>query len=325
MDYIDLHCDTLMKAFLKRKKDISSLRKCRVDLNRLNRSECLAQFFAIFMLPISIKSKVGFLLPSDMRYIEKLHNILMNTISAYPGQIALARNGSEMAENASLRKLSAFLTLEDGRAADGRIENLERFYALGVRLITITWNNSNCFGEPSSADAATMGKGLTSFGKAAVQRMNELGIVVDVSHLSDGGFWDVAALSKRPFVASHSNCRALCRHQRNLTDEMIRKLSDAGGVIGLNFMPEFVNEDCGGSQVTADQIARHARHMANVGGVDCIGIGTDFDGFSGDIEITGPEDMPKLFAALQKQGFHESEIEKIAWGNARRVINDVMR
>lgn len=324
MNYIDLHCDTLMKAFLKRKKDISVLKKCRVDLNRLNYGGCLAQFFAIFMLPMSIKSKAGFLLPSDMRYIEKLHDILINTISIHPNQIAFTRNASEMAENAASGKLSAFLTLEDGRAVDGRIENLERFHALGIRLITITWNTSNCFGEPNSADVTTMGKGLTPFGKAAIQRMNELGIVVDVSHLSDGGFWDVAALSKYPFIASHSNCRALCPHQRNLTDEMIRKLSDAGGVIGLNFKPEFVNEDCSGSRVTAAQVAKHARHMANIGGVGCIGIGTDFDGFSGDIEIAAPKDMPKLFVALQKEGFHESEIEKIAWENAQRVIHDVM-
>ena len=324
MGYIDMHCDTLMKAFFKGKKDILSLRRCRVDLEKLEQGGCKAQFFAIFMLPRSIRSKAGFLLPSDDRYIQKLRKILLNTISAAPQRLALARNDAELRANAAAGRISAFLTLEDGRAVQGRLERLEEFYERGIRLISLTWNDANCFGAPNSQDPAVMAAGLTPFGKAAVERMNELGMIVDVSHLSDGGFWDVAALANRPFVASHSNCRALCSHRRNLDDEMLRALGSAGGVAGLNFLPEFVSGDAGPARAAAQRIAAHARHMANVGGVGCVAIGTDFDGFSGQGEISSAARMPLLFDALAAAGFHEREIEQIAHENVERVIRDTM-
>lgn len=324
MDYIDLHCDTLMKAFFKGKKDILTLNKCRVDLGKLERGGCRAQFFAIFMIPKAIKSKLGFLLPSDERYIHKLRQILLNTIEAAPGRLGLALNAADLKANAAAGKRSAFLTLEDGRAAEGRMERLEQFYKLGIRLISLTWNDKNCFGAPNSNDPSVMAMGLTPFGRAAVERMNELGMVVDVSHLSDGGFWDVAALSTRPFIASHSNCRALCPHRRNLTDEMIRAIADAGGVIGLNFLPEFISHNSDLAKIFANDIAAHARHMADVGGAGCVGIGTDFDGFSGNVEISAADRMPLLFDALKAAGFQEREIEQIAHENVERVIRDTM-
>lgn len=324
MDYIDMHCDTLMKAYFQRKKEILTLKKCRVDLNKLEQGGCRAQFFAVFMLPASIKSKPGFLLPSDKRYVRKLYQILMNTIAAAPERLALALNHADLRRNTAAGRCSAFLTQEDGRAVDGRMEKLEEFYRLEIRLISLTWNDKNCFGAPNSGDASVMGEGLAAFGKAAVERINALGMIVDVSHLSDGGFRDVAALSKRPFVASHSNCRVLCPHRRNLTDGMICALADAGGVAGLNFLAEFVSRNPGTESITADQIAVHARHMADIGGVGCVGIGTDFDGFSGRVDVDTAARMPLLFNALAKAGFHEREIEQIAHGNVERVIRDTM-
>lgn len=325
MNYIDMHCDTLMKAFLTGKKDVHRMGKCRVDLEKLRLGGCKAQFFAIFMLPVPIKSRLGFLLPSDEKYIHKLCKILESTISAYPEQIALARNLSELTQNAASGKLSAFLTLEDGRAVDGKMENLEGFYPMGIRLITLTWNHPNCFGSPASLDPAVMAQGLTDFGKAAVARMNEMGMIVDVSHLSDGGFWNVKEISRKPFVASHSNCRALCPHPRNLTDDMIRALADSGGVAGLNFMPDFLNADMSKRKASAAVIARHAKHMADKGGIECVAIGTDFDGFSGDVEISSPTEMQQLFHALKKEGFHESQIEKIAYENVERVLCETLK
>lgn len=325
MNYIDMHCDTLMKAFLKGKKNIHKMSKCAVDLERLRLGGCKAQFFAIFMLPVTIQAKLGFLMPSDEKYIEKLCGILQNTVSAYPEQLAHARNLSELSQNAASGKLSAFLTLEDGRAVNGKLENLERFYEKGIRLITLTWNHPNCFGSPASADPVVMAQGLTDFGKDAVAKMNELGMIVDVSHLSDSGFWDVKEVSGKPFVASHSNCGALSPHPRNLTDEMIRALADSGGVAGLNFMPDFLNADMSKQKVCTELIARHARHMANQGGIDCVAIGTDFDGFSGEVEISSPAEMQRLFHALEKEGFHESQIEKIAYQNVERVLGDTLK
>ena len=320
--YIDLHCDTLMTACLAGKNDIGHLDGAMADLERLRKGGCLAQFFAIFMLPESEKHLLEPALMDDAAYIAKLREILLETIKLHPEALALAGNFEELEANRKCGKTSAFLTLEDGRAVDGKLEDLERFHELGVRLISLTWNGANCFGAPNSPDPAIMKQGLTSFGKDAVARMGELGIIVDVSHLSDGGFWDVADICKVPFVASHSNCRALAPHRRNLTDEMIRALADKGGVAGLNFAAPFLSEE---PASTAERLAVHARHLADKGGVDCVAIGSDFDGISKDIEIDHPEKMGLLFDALARHGFSEDEIDKAASLNALRVIRETLK
>lgn len=319
MKYIDLHCDTLMQAALSQRKDIATMEKAMVDLDRLEKGGCMAQFFAIFMPPMAYRAKYGSALPDDETYIRLLHGILMNTIQRCPDRLALAKSTGDLAANTG--KISAFLTLEDGRAVDGKLENLDRFFDLGVRLISLTWNEANCLGAPNSADPAVMAQGLTPFGRDAVRRMNELGMIVDVSHLSDGGFWDVAELSDRPFAASHSNCRSLCAHPRNLTDEMIRALADRGGVAGLNFNPPFLEE--GGTHSAVQRIADHARHLADVGGLCCVALGTDFDGIRGTFDVGSPDKMDLLFTALKKVGFTQDQVEQIAWGNAQRLIRDV--
>lgn len=324
MKYIDLHCDTLMGAFFANKPDLGRLEKASVDVARLKEGGCMAQFFAIFLPSLPMREKMGDKLPDDETYIKALHTIFQNTMEQYPEDIAPALDASHLEENRRGGKISAFLTIEDGRSVQGDMVNLERYYDMGVRLISLTWNHANCFGYPNSTDAETMGRGLTDFGKDAVVRMNELGMMVDVSHLSDGGFRDVAQLSRKPFVASHSNCRALGSHQRNLTDEMIRALADKGGVAGLNFASQFLTKDTSFGLSRVSDLVAHAAHMKNKGGIDCVALGTDFDGISCELEIEDPRRMYLLFDALKKGGFTESEIEKIAYKNARRVIADVL-
>lgn len=324
MKYIDLHCDTLMQAFLAQKEDIGIMEQGMADLKRLRAGGCMAQFFAIFMPPMAYRAKLGDALPGDDAYIQCLHNILHRTIQRYPAEIALARDGAHLQQNAREGKLSAFLTLEDGRAANGDLGKLDDFYALGVRLISLTWNEPNCFGAPNSPDPGQMALGLTPFGKAAIERMNQLGILVDVSHLSDGGFWDVAERSAKPFVASHSNCRALSPHPRNLTDGMIRALAEHGGVAGINFGPEFLHGDYTRKDSTVEALLAHIRHMTQMGGEGCVALGTDFDGIVGQFEVGGPDQMERLFDTLRKGGFTGQQIEKFAYGNAERVIQDVL-
>ena len=324
MNYIDLHCDTLMEAFLAGKTDLGRLEKTSVDLERLKKGNCAAQFFAIFLPSMKFKEKLGDKIPDDETYIKALHGILMNTIDRYPEDIAFAGNATQLAENQRAGKVSAFLTIEDGRSVNGDMANLERYYGMGVRLISLLWNHANCFGYPNSTDPEIMGRGLTDFGKDAVVRMNELGMLVDVSHLSDGGFWDVAEISRKPFVASHSNCRALGVHQRNLTDEMIRALADKGGVAGINFASQFLTKDVSCDLSRIEDLVAHACHLKNKGGIECVALGTDFDGISCRLEVTGPDQMYRLFDAMKKAGFTEGELEKFAYQNARRVIADVL-
>lgn len=322
-NYIDLHCDTLLAAALSGKRDAGRMENAMADIERLRIGGCMGQFFAIFMppQPIQINGKTI----DDEAYIAMLRDILLETVRLHPAELAIAGSAAELEENWRSGKTSAFLTLEDGRAVNGRMENLERFYNMGIRLISLTWNYANCFGSPNSQEPEIMGRGLTDFGRDAVVRMGELGMLVDVSHLSDGGFWDVARLAKAPFIASHSNCRALAPHQRNLTDEMIRAVADSGGVVGINFAPPFLSAAGHTPESTAELLAVHARHLVSCGGIGCAALGTDFDGISNHIEINSPEKMGLLFDALGRAGFHEDEIDLIASGNARRVIRDVLK
>lgn len=320
MKFIDLHCDTLLKALRDGVRDLYQLPDAMAGADKLETGGCLAQCFAIFLPP---KGRPG--MPEDETLIAEAAAILDNTLRQHPDRIAQARCAADIQANDAAGKVSAILTMEDGRAVEGKMENLERFYAMGVRMLSLTWNSANCFGAANSKDPAEMAKGLTPFGKEAIERMNELGMAVDVSHLADGGFWDVAEISRVPFLATHSNCRSLCPHQRNLTDEMIRRLADKGGISGVNFYGAFLNADVADERSTAAMIARHARHLANVGGVDCVALGSDFDGISGQLEVDGADKMPLVFDALAKEGFTESEIEKVAWRNAMRFIGDVLK
>ena len=220
--------------------------------------------------------------------------------------------------------MSAVLTMEDGRAVQGKLENLKRYYDMGFRALSLTWNYHNCFGAPNSKDPAVMAQGLTDFGKEAVEYMQELGIAIDVSHLSRGGFWDVAKICKKPFIATHSNAYELSPHQRNLKDEQIKALAAAGGVTGLNFCPQFLQPDTVSNVSTAELLAKHARHIADVGGVDVVGIGSDFDGIEGKLEISDASKMQMLADALLKEKFTYDEIEKIFYKNVLRALGDII-
>ena len=230
--------------------------------------------------------------------------------------------------------MSAMLTLEEGEVVEGNPAYLRDFYRLGVRMIALTWNFENQIGCPNltkkdgKADWTLRNdKGLTEFGIEMVREMERLGMIVDVSHLSDGGFWDIIRYTKKPFVASHSNAASVQNICRNLTDEMIRALAERGGVSGLNYCPRFVMDETG--ETTSDEmlerLAAHIRHMADVGGVEVCALGSDFDGISGNIALPDASYVQKLFDALKKKGFHESEIEKVFCKNVLRVYQEVLR
>ena len=330
MNYIDLHCDTLSEAFLKGKNDIFCFPEAMADVQRLQKAGVAAQFFAIYMLPQleSIENTAddkSFEIPDDDNYIEALCGIMERTQVGHPEVIALTKSAAEFEKNNKVGKISAFLTMEDGRAVDGKMEKLEQFYEKGIRLISLTWNYENCFGAPNSFDSSVMEQGLTPFGKEAVCRMEELGMIVDVSHLSDGGFWDVAGILHGPFLASHSNCRALSPHPRNLTDEMLHILGERGGIAGMNFCPAFLHQDITRKDSTIESMITQVKHMVNKGGIECAAIGTDFDGIQGSLEIGTPEKMELLFAKLSAAGFTTGEIEKIAFENVERVIREILR
>lgn len=327
MNFIDMHCDTLLMLLLtdSKKMDLYRTSGTMVDFERMQRGGQLAQFFAVFLPFEGAYERFGVKPLTDEEYIQKLCECLHRNVETHSDIIEMAYSADDLIENHKNGKMSAVLTMEDGRAVEGEMENIQKFYNMGFRAISLTWNTPNCFGAPNSSDSEIMKRGLTDFGKQAVRYMQDLGILVDVSHLSEGGFYDVADICQKPFIATHSNSFALSSHPRNLTDDQIRRIGDVGGVIGLNFGPEFLNKDVTCKKSTADLIAKHARYIADMGGTECIGIGSDFDGIIGDLEINDCSKIDLLYHALKRENFAESEIEKIFYVNVIRVMKDAMK
>ena len=208
-------------------------------------------------------------------------------------------------------------------------KTMDELYKKGVRLLTLTWNYENCLGSPNSRERTVMDSGLKRFGMEVVERMNDLGIMIDVSHLSDGGFRDCIRHSRVPVVASHSNARSLCPHPRNLSDEMLRAIGEKGGTVGVNFYSAFLRETDGGeNRADAEDIVRHVRWMMNQAGEDAVALGTDFDGFArADLPkgIQDVRDMEKVWETMRRAGITPRQIDKIASGNIRRVIREIWR
>lgn len=318
MSLIDLHCDTaFLMSVMDKPIELKKNQLC-VDLEKMKQAESMAQFFASF---IHMKRFDG---DYDKAYQAAL-TMLNHTKGEFEknkDMIRLARNYDELMKNHNEGLMSGVLTIEEGGIIDNRMERLEELYKEGVRLITLTWNFENCLGYPNSEEADKMNLGLKPFGMETVERMNELGILVDVSHLSDGGFWDVIKHSKKPAIASHSNARRECGHRRNLTDDMIRALAEKGGISGLNFYPAFLT---GEKSANVDDLVRHIVHMYHVGGEEFVAIGTDFDGFEGAVDgIEHMGKMPMFYGALRKRKFTDSQIEKFCYKNALRVIKEVL-
>jgi membrane dipeptidase len=219
---------------------------------------------------------------------------------------------------------AAVLHLEGAEAIDPELEALETWYAAGLRSLGPVWSRPNAFAHgvpfifPSSPDT---GAGLTAAGRRLVQRCAELGILVDLSHLNEAGFWDVARLDAGPLVASHSAAHALCAASRNLTDAQLDAIGRSGGLVGIVFACLFLRADFGDDADTPlDLIAAHARYVADRIGVEHVALGSDFDGATIPAALGDAAGMPRLLAALAGAGFTRQEIDAIAWENWRRVL-----
>jgi membrane dipeptidase len=312
MKFIDFHCDTIFRLMEDRNNLELKSNSFEVDIEKLGKANSMAQFFAMYVdLSENTDPTQTCLDMIDKFYLE---------LSKNSKDISVATNYQQLVDNDKLEKISAFLTIEEGGVLKGNLSNLRNFYRLGVRLITLTWNYPNEIGYPN-CNIEYKNKGLTEIGKQIVYEMNKLGMIIDVSHLSDGGFYDVAKLSSKPFVASHSNARAVKGHTRNLTDDMIKLLSNKGGVLGINFEKEFLGNN---EQSRVEDMIHHIKHIRNVGGIDVISIGTDFDGISPNLEIENIGQIHKLIDSLRKNQFSENEIEKVCFKNAIRIIKNVL-
>lgn len=349
MKVVDMHCDTI-SALLKKKRagEAADLREndCHIDICKMQKSGYLLQNFALFVE--MGKSEDAW------QEVQELFGLYMQEILANKDSIATVFSYSDIEKNRMEGKISAMLTVEEGGVCGGDLEKLRTLYKQGVRMLTLLWNYPNELGFPnldrrhgkklkiaeqngnlSVLNMVTLNylntpdvkNGLTETGIAFVEEMEKMGMIVDVSHMSDAGFYDVLAHTRKPFVASHSNSRDVCPCVRNLSDDMIHRLAERGGVMGLNFCADFLTQVPVGVQNpgTIAAIVNHAKHIVAVGGVECLGIGSDFDGIDTHAELTGADKMDRLADALKKGGFTEGQLDKIFYGNVLRVYKEVLK
>lgn len=341
MRVVDMHCDTLLGMLGRRRKgeEIGILENSlHIDLQKMEKGDYLLQNFAMFAHMENLKDVMP--LPE---FAFRLTDLFLTEMRKYPDKIGIVRSYKDIEENIKAGRMSAMLTMEEGAICEGKIEYLRIFYELGVRMFTFTWNFANELAYPNKVVPGALDKnglaapgkfvpetekGLTETGFEFLAEMERLGMIVDVSHLGDKGIYDVIEHATKPFVASHSNARAICSHARNLTDDMIRGLAEKGGVMGMNYCPAFLRDrEYWGTEnkVALDDVVRHIRHIINVGGIDCIGLGSDLDGTNISFEIKSAADMPLLEQKLREEKFTEEEIDKIFYKNVLRVYKEVLK
>ena len=335
MKVIDMHCDTIMKLYHdQRDGKNTELRSsdCNISIEKMEKGDYLCQTFAMFVYLGGVENA--------FEICNEMIDVFYNELEKNQDKIKIAYSGSDIEQNLAEGKMSALLSCEEGAVCNCNLRFLRNLYRLGVRMMTLTWNFENGIGEPNlmikpgenhrtKADTTIPNpKGLTPFGIEMIQEMERLGIIIDVSHLSDGGFWDVYNHTTKPFIASHSNARGQCNHVRNLTDEMILALNKRGGVMGINYASDFLEvppEDRTGFMSTVDNMVKHAKYVKNLtGSVDCLGLGSDFDGISQNLEMKDASQLSMLENRLRENGFSEEEIEKIFYKNVLRVFKEVL-
>lgn len=331
MPIIDCHCDTLTALYYRWKTNssVSLLTEpLHLNLEKMKQSSYLLQNFAIFLNLMKSSSPMETCLDIIDFYYQQLHK--------NQDIIAPVFCFSDIVDNHANGKISAMLTLEEGGILEGKLSNLRNLYRLGARMMTLTWNYDNELagaglyrdqdGNPNPWKRRT-GGGLTPFGFEVIEEMERLGMIIDVSHLSDEAFFHVLHHTKKPFVASHSNSASICPICRNLTDDMIKALGERGGIIGLNFCEDFITSNAGRShdpEELQNKFIQHAHYIIKIGGIDVLALGSDFDGISGNAWLTDALCMEKLRDKLKQSGFTENEVEQICYKNVLRLYQDVL-
>lgn len=328
MRIIDMHCDTIMA--LMGKEDNLRESNNMIDLKKMQKGDYLLQCFAMFVPYISRQNEENY---SPFEMCHKMIDRYYQELDKNKDLISPAFTYEDILKNINNNKMTALLTIEEGGVCLGHLEFLRNFYRLGVRMMTLTWNFKNEIATPNidyfsfpkdfkKEDikfTANTVDGLTEKGIEFVKEMNRLGMVIDCSHLSDKGFYDVIKYSKKPIVCSHSCARSICDHPRNMTDDMLLKLKENGGVVGINYCPSFVKKD--EDLVTIKDIVKHIIHIRDLIGIDYIGLGSDFDGISNQrLELKDASMMNEVIKELKQNNFSDEDIDKICFKNVLRVF-----
>ena len=252
---------------------------------------------------------------NHLLYLMDALGYFFREVEEFGTDILIAHSASDIERAHAENKLAAILAVENSDALEKSPHVLPLLHRLGVRAMTLTHSTRSWAGDGCEVEG---GSGLTGFGRRLVEQLNELGIVVDVSHLNEPGFWDVVKMTDAPFMATHSCCRALCEHPRNLRDEQLKALAEKGGVVGITFVPFFVSS----TEATLADLLDHIQHAVSVAGIDHVGLGSDFDG-GGDL-LTDATQLPEITAGLAGRNYTEADIRKILGGNQLRLLRQII-
>ncbi len=335
----DGHNDTLLSLYTKERGDkgfFDKSDKGHIDYPRAKKGGFVGGFFAIYAPshsdPIDklMKGKYDIPLPAPvglepaLKATLDMAALLFRTERSSKGRFKVVRKAKELQQNLDAGIMSAIFHIEGAEMIDRDLINLEILHQAGLRSIGPVWSRQNIFGTgvpfsyPKSPD---VGAGLTNAGKALIKACNELGIMIDLSHMNDKGFWDIAKITDKPLIATHSNVHALCPSARNLTDQQLDAIAESDGMVGLNFAIIFLNEDGQRNpNCSLDTMIKHIDYLVAKLGIDRVGFGSDFDGAQVPNAIKDVSGLPKLIKALQKHGYDEVSLKKIAYQNWFRVL-----
>jgi len=317
---IDAHCDTILHAAprigrygWKPRSIIERSDRGHIDLPRLIEGGVTCQFFAIYVDAIYKPLK------ATERALE-LITILYEEVEKSNGKMFIVDKSRDIIQAKKEGKVAALISFEGGEPIQFNPIILRMFHKLGLRAISLTWNERNMLAD-GVGEERTKG-GLTNIGIKALEEIKRLRILLDVSHLSESGFWDIIENYDMPIIASHSNSKHICNHRRNLTDEQLKAIAEKNGVVGINFCPSFIVEE---GKPTIEDLIKHIDHMDKVMGVNHIGLGSDFDGIpSTPIGLEDVSKLPKLTASLLEHGYSKVDIKKILGENFLRIISEVV-
>lgn len=299
----DLHCDLPDKVI---DGETIAANNCHWSEDKLKKEHTYVQVFASYVDKYKFDDpfdRVNSMILNFKKQLEKTNIKLVTDKKSFENNINEGEN-------------SAILGIEGGEALGGKIERVKYFYNLGVRFMTLTWNHTNQLGE-SNVPWGNRGP-LTEFGKAVVKEMNNVGMAVDVSHLSDAGFWDAIEISEKPIVATHSNSRAVCDFFRNISDEQFVAIKDCDGLVGINYVPDFLESN---GSATISSVIKHIEHFMALGGENAVCLGGDFDGVDALPKgMTGINDVDKIASELAKLNYSDAIIAKIMGENVKNYI-----
>lgn len=304
ISYFDAHCDTLSRCCAAGERVEQN--GGHIDIERGSAFTHYAQVFACFCDPTGGQCDAAFLAQTQL---------LEDTLRACEGRIMRCRDASDLETAEREGKIAALLSVEGAEQLGCDPGRLDAASELGVKMINMTWNHAN---RLSGSCMSPGGDGLSSAGRDFAAQAQERGILIDVSHLSDAGFWDLVKMTRLPIIASHSNSRSVCAHRRNLTDDMFRAILDSGGFVGLNLYAYFLEPD---GNATLDTLIAHLEHFLSLGGENALGFGCDFDGCERLPDgVSGVQDIEKIYEALKRRGYDDALLGRLFYDNLKRIL-----